>query len=159
MELLKKNINRKIILIDNDGNSYGELSTAQAFQKADEAGLDVVVVNDKNNKMVCKLLDWGKVKFDQQKRDSKQRQNSKRKHKAITIKGNISDHDLERKARDVNKFHDSGYDVTVTLITYRNAVNRTEAMSRIMDMLPISSNTSIESVSSNKRIIKIRGKK
>ena len=159
MELLKRNINRNIILIGNDGNSYGELSASQAFQKADEAGLDVVIVSDKGGKTVCKMLDWGKVKFDQQKREQKQRQSTKRKRKAVTIKGNISDHDLMRKIKDVNKFHDAGYDVTVTLITYRNAVNRAEAMARIMELLPISADTSVESVSVSKRIIKIRGKR
>lgn len=157
MELLRRNekIN-KVFLIDQNNKAHGEVSVAQAFNIADSAGLDVVQVDyNKDDVMVCKVLDWGKIKYSQSKRKTQHQ----KKTKEVTIKGNIGENDLKRKVGDVHKFYNVGMDVVVTIIAHRYAANKLEIMERITALLPVGSDTSIQSVSASKRIIKIRGRK
>lgn len=155
MELIKKNSRTgSVILIDGDNNSRGEITLTEAFNIADDYALDVVQVDYKDDVMVCKLLDWGKIRYNKQKK----KQQTKRKRKEVTIKGNIAPHDLERKIKDVNRFIGSGNDVSVTIVIHRYSTSKQELIDDIISMLPIAKDTTIESVNLGKRLVKFRGK-
>ena len=159
MKLYQKNIRTRadevfIILIAETGENIGKMPLTTAFSHLENTGLDLVEVGVQDNLPVCRLMDYGKVKFNQQK--NKKSQKPKRK-KEITIRGNIGIKDLERKAIDVHKFVNAGHDVVVTIITARNRVDKRENIENIMSYLPITTTTSVESVNPGKRIIKIKG--
>lgn len=159
MKLFNKNKNIPadkvfVILISETGANIGKTTLTTAFSYQEDTGLDLVEVGQQDGMSVCRLMDYGKVKFTQQK--TKKAQKPKRK-KEVTIRGNIGIKDLERKAIDVHKFVNSGHEVVVTIITARNRVDKKENIENIMSYLPISATTSVQSVNPGKRILKIKG--
>ena len=106
----------EIRLIDQDGENAGVVSPAVAIQMAEEVGLDLVEISPGANPPVCKIMDFGKFKYEQQKKAAE----AKKKQKIIEIKEvkfrpNIDTHDYEVKMRSVNKFLGEGDKVKVTL--------------------------------------------
>jgi len=106
----------EIRLIDQDGENVGVVSPAAAIQMAEEVGLDLVEISPGANPPVCKIMDFGKFKYEQQKKAAE----AKKKQKIIEIKEvkfrpNIDTHDYEVKMRSVSKFLGEGDKVKVTL--------------------------------------------
>jgi len=104
----------EVRVVAEDGSNLGVLSTEQALRRAQEAGLDLVEVNPKGSPPVCKILDFGKYKYEEKK---KQRE-AKRKQtivevKEIKLRPKTDDHDLEVKVRASRKFLESGNKVKV----------------------------------------------
>ena len=104
----------KVLVIDYDGSKMGEISTRDALMHAREQGLDLVLVSPNANPQVCKIMDYGKFKFDSQKKEK----DSKRAQKIIETKQvklsmKISDSDMEYRAKQVLKFAERGYKVKV----------------------------------------------
>lgn len=92
-------------LIDENGDQAGVLSTEEALTRAQAAGLDLVEVAPNANPPVCKILDYGKYKFQQQKKASE----AKKKQvvttiKEITLRPRTEENDLQIKLRNVRKF-------------------------------------------------------
>jgi translation initiation factor IF-3 len=106
----------EIRLIGADGENVGVVSPARARQMAEDAGLDLVEISPNANPPVCKIMDFGKFKYEQQKRESE----AKKKQKTIEVKEvkfrpNTDTHDYEVKMRNVYKFLENGDKVKVTL--------------------------------------------
>ena len=106
----------EIRLIDQDGGNAGVVSPATAMEMAEEVGLDLVEISPGANPPVCKIMDFGKYKYEQQKKAAE----AKKKQKIIEIKEvkfrpNIDTHDYDVKMRSVNKFLGDGDKVKVTL--------------------------------------------
>jgi translation initiation factor IF-3 len=106
----------EIRLIDQDGENAGVVSPATAIEMAEEVGLDLVEISPGANPPVCKIMDFGKFKYEQQKKAAE----AKKKQKIIEIKEvkfrpNIDTHDYEVKMRSVSKFLGEGDKVKVTL--------------------------------------------
>jgi translation initiation factor IF-3 len=59
---------KEILLIDENGDQLGKISVDRAFELAKEAGLDVVVVAEKADPPVCRILDYGKLRYDQKRK-------------------------------------------------------------------------------------------
>ncbi len=107
---------REVRLIDNNGNQRGIIPTSEALKLAKEAGLDLVEVAPKANPPVCKLLDYGKYKFEQEKRDKESKKKQKQiKLKEIRMQPKIDNHDLDFKSKHIKKFLDEGNKVKVTV--------------------------------------------
>lgn len=107
---------KEIRLIDNDGAQLGVVSTKDAQKLALEKKLDLVMIAPTANPPVCKILDYGKYRFELQKKEKE----AKKKQKIMTVKEirlspNIESHDLNVKANNANKFLKNGDKVKVTL--------------------------------------------
>jgi translation initiation factor IF-3 len=107
---------REVRLIDDDGSQKGILPILDAIKMAKDAGLDLVEVAPTANPPVCKILNYGKFKFEQEKkvRDSKKKQKLQ-KMKEIRMQPKIDDHDLDFKSKHVKTFLDEGNKVKVTV--------------------------------------------
>ena len=102
--------------IDSEGEQLGILSLDEALRKADEAGLDLVELQPNAVPPVCKILDYGKYKYQSQKRASEARKKQKIiEVKEIKLRPNIDSHDYDVKMRAVRKFLEAGDKVKITL--------------------------------------------
>ena len=102
--------------IDPNGEQLGVLDTREAISKAEEFGLDLVEVQPNVEPPVCKILDYGKYKYEAQKRANEARKKQKIiEVKEIKLRPNIDEHDYQVKMRNVVKFLSGGDKVKVTL--------------------------------------------
>ncbi len=106
----------QVRLIDQDGEMQGVLSAREAMQRAFAVGLDLVEISPNADPPVCKILDFGKFKYEQQKKKNE----AKKKQKVIEIKEikvrpNIDENDYQVKMRAMKSFIDEGDKVKVTL--------------------------------------------
>ncbi|MFN3972322.1 MAG: translation initiation factor IF-3 [Gemmobacter sp.] len=105
-----------IRLIGAEGENVGVVSPARALAMAEEAGLDLVEISPTAVPPVCKIMDYGKFKYEQQKREAEAR---KKQHiieiKEIKFRPGTDTHDYEVKMRSVMKFLGEGDKVKVTL--------------------------------------------
>ena len=106
----------EVRLISADGRQAGVVSTDQAMELARENGLDLVEVSPMARPPVCKILDYGKYKFEQEKRIKESKRKQKLgKLKEIRMQPKIETHDLQFKARQVRQFLEEGNKVKVTI--------------------------------------------
>ena len=102
--------------IDPDGEQLGVIDTYDAIRKAEDFGLDLVEVQPNSDPPVCKILDYGKFKYEAQKRANEARKKQKIiEVKEIKLRPNIDEHDYQVKMRNVQKFLNAGDKVKVTL--------------------------------------------
>ena len=102
--------------IDPEGEQLGVLDTFDAIRKAEDFGLDLVEVQPNADPPVCKILDYGKFKYEAQKRANEARKKQKIiEIKEIKLRPNIDEHDYQVKMRNVQKFLNAGDKVKVTL--------------------------------------------
>ncbi len=102
--------------IDPEGEQLGVLDTREAILKAEDFGLDLVEVQPNVDPPVCKILDYGKYKYEAQKRANEARKKQKIiEVKEIKLRPNIDEHDYQVKMRNVVKFLNGGDKVKVTL--------------------------------------------
>lgn len=107
---------REVRLIDDEGEQKGIISLDDAIQMANDAGLDLVEVAPNANPPVCKILDYGKYKFEQEKKLKESRKKQKLvKMKEIRMQPKIEKHDLAFKAKHVKQFLNEGNKVKVTI--------------------------------------------
>jgi translation initiation factor IF-3 len=107
----------EVRVIDAEGNQLGVMETRQALALARDAGLDLVEVAPTAQPPVCRILDHGKFKYDQ----AKKQKDAKKKAHTVDIKGirmryGTEAHDLEYRVKDARKFLEEGNKVQVTLI-------------------------------------------
>ncbi len=105
-----------IRLIDADGEQVGVVSVAEGIDLADEAGLDLVEISPNASPPVCKILDYGKYKYEAQKKANEARKKQKTIDvKEIKMRPGIDEHDYQVKMRSVRKFLDNGDKVKMTI--------------------------------------------
>ncbi len=106
----------EIRLIGADGENFGVVSPSEAMTHADEAGLDLVEISPNASPPVCKIMDFGKFKYEQQKKESEARKNQKVIDvKEIKFRPNTDTHDYDVKMRSVQRFLEDGDKVKITL--------------------------------------------
>ena len=106
----------RVLLIDQNGEKQGVMPTSSALEAAEEAGLDLVEIVPNADPPVCKILDYGKFKFQEQKKKNEARKRQKVVEiKEIKLRPNIDTHDYEVKARSMHRFFEEGDKVKVTL--------------------------------------------
>lgn len=104
-------------VIDEEGNQLGVLNVKDAVLKAEEAGLDLVEVAPNANPPVCKIIDFGKFRYDQTKREKESKKSQVQiKVKEVKLKPNIDEHDLMTKVRHAKEFLQKGNKVKLTLM-------------------------------------------
>ena len=107
---------KEVRLIANDGEQLGVMSAREAQKLADEAELDLIKISPKAKPPVCKIMDYGKFRYEQQKREKEAK---KKQHivevKEIRLSPNVEINDLKTKANNARKFIEKGDKVKVTL--------------------------------------------
>ncbi|MEW5963127.1 MAG: translation initiation factor IF-3 [Pseudomonadota bacterium] len=107
---------REVRLIDENGQNVGVVSRFDAMERATQAGLDLVEVSPDAEPPVCKILDYGKFKYQEQKKAAEARKNQKIVEiKEIKMRPSIDDHDYDVKMRAIRRFFEEGDKVKVTL--------------------------------------------
>jgi translation initiation factor IF-3 len=107
---------RQVRLINADGDNVGVVETLEALRQAIEAGLDLVEVSPDADPPVAKILDYGKFKFQEQKKQAEARKKQKIVEiKEIKMRPSIDDHDYDVKMRSIKRFFEEGDKVKVTL--------------------------------------------
>jgi translation initiation factor IF-3 len=108
---------REVRLIDEAGEQVGIIATRDALEMARERGLDLVEVAPNAVPPVCRLMDYGKFRYEQSRKERESRRNQ---HvielKEVRIRPKIDDHDLETKGRQAAKFLDAGDKVKLTVL-------------------------------------------
>ena len=107
---------RQVQLIDHEGTNHGTVPIDRALAIAIEAGLDLVEISPNNDPPVTKILDYGRFKYQSQKKAAEARKKQKTVEiKEIKMRPNIDVHDYEVKMRSVRRFFEEGDKVKVTL--------------------------------------------
>jgi translation initiation factor IF-3 len=107
---------REVQLIDQAGHNHGTVDIQTALARATEAGLDLVEISPNTSPPVCKILDYGKYKYQAQKKAAEARKKQKVVEvKEIKFRPMIDDHDYEVKMRSIRRFFEEGDKVKVTL--------------------------------------------
>lgn len=106
----------EVQLIDAEGENVGVTPTASAREMAAEAGLDLVLISPNAKPPVAKILDLGKLKYEQQKKANAARKKQKTVEvKEVKMRPNIDTHDYDVKMKSVHRFFEAGDKVKVTL--------------------------------------------
>jgi translation initiation factor IF-3 len=106
----------QVRLVGPDGEMIGIVSTREAMARAEDTGFDLVEISPNADPPVCKLLDFGKFKYEQQKKKNEARKKQKIiEVKEIKLRPNIDDHDYDVKMRAATGFLDEGDKVKVTM--------------------------------------------
>jgi translation initiation factor IF-3 len=106
----------EVRLIDESGDNVGVVSVRDAMQMAADAGLDLVEISPHASPPVAKILDYGKYKYEAQKKANEARKKQKTIDvKEIKMRPNIDDHDYQVKMRSIQRFIDEGDKVKVTM--------------------------------------------
>lgn len=125
---------REVRLIDDKGNQLGIVPTPEAVKQAQEAGLDLVEVAPNANPPVCKILDYGKYKFDQEKKNREAKKKQKQvKLKEIRMQPKIEEHDINFKTKHIQEFLDEGNKVKVTVRFRGRELAHTELGKDVLD--------------------------
>ncbi|MFB4165848.1 translation initiation factor IF-3 [Alteribacillus sp. JSM 102045] len=100
---------REVRLIDANGDQLGVKSKSEALDLAEKANLDLVLVAPNAKPPVCRIMDYGKYRFEQQKKDKEARKKQKVINvKEVRLSPNIEEHDFNTKLRNARKFLNKG---------------------------------------------------
>lgn len=126
---------KEIRVIGADGEQLGVLPTKEALRMAEEKELDLVAISPSANPPVCKIMDFGKFIYEQQKKDKE----AKKKQKVITIKeirlsATIEEHDIEIKANNAKKFLADGDKVKITVRFRGREIENSHVGRKILDL-------------------------
>lgn len=155
---------REVQVIDETGKKLGILSLNDAIEKAEEKDLDLVLVAPNAKPVVCKIMNYGKYKFEQSKKEKESRKNQKAVEiKEIRVTPNIGAHDFEFKAKNARNFLESGNKVKFTLRFRGRELNNVKAgediLNRFIDNLSDISNPEKKPLLEGKTMYVILGKK
>ena len=119
---------KEVQLIGENGEKLGVLSLNDALDKAEEKKLDLVLVAPNGNPPVCKIMNYGKYKFEQAKKEKE----AKKKQKVLEVKEirvtpNIEEHDFGFKSKNARKFLEDGNKVKITVRFRGREVNNSKA--------------------------------
>ena len=107
---------REVQLIDAEGQNRGVIDIVEALRLSEEDGLDLVEIVPNANPPVCKILDYGKFRFNEQKKAAEARKKQKIVEiKEIKLRPGIDDHDYETKMKAVRRFFEEGDKVKFVL--------------------------------------------
>lgn len=126
----------EVRLIDSDGAQLGIVTPREAMKLANEKELDLVLVSDKANPPVCRIADYGKFKFEQEKRAREAR---KRQHNAgvkeVKMRYKIDDHDYNVRVRNAQRFLKSGDKVKATVMFRGREIQHSDLAKRLLQRM------------------------
>ena len=125
---------KEVQLIGVNGEKLGIVSTREALEKAGENNLDLVLVAPNSKPVVCKIMNYGKYKFEQAKKEKE----AKKKQKVLEVKEirvtpNIEEHDFSFKAKNAKKFLQDGNKVKITVRFRGREVNNSKAGENVLN--------------------------
>ncbi len=127
---------REVRLIDDEGRQIGIIPTREALEMARERGLDLVEVAPNASPPVCRLMDYGKFRYEQSR---KERESKKHQHvtrlKEVRVEPKIGKADLETKGRQAGKFLDAGDKVKLTVLFRGRSITHPELGRDLLDQL------------------------
>jgi translation initiation factor IF-3 len=127
---------REVRLIDEDGQMVGVMTSAQALSLARERGLDLVEVSPMASPPVCKLMDYGRFKYEQSKKENEARKHQKVSElKEIRLSPRTDDHDLDVKVRKIEEFLGEGDKVKVGVRFRGRELAHPEIGRRLLDKI------------------------
>ena len=119
---------KEVQVIGNEGEKLGTLSLEEALEKADEENLDLVLVSPNVQPPVCKIMNYGKYKFEQAKKEKEAKKKQKvLETKEIRVTPNIEEHDFAFKSKNARKFLEDGNKVKITVRFRGREVNNSKA--------------------------------
>lgn len=123
-------------VIDPDGNQIGIVPTYKALAAANEFGLDLVEVSPNANPPVCKIMDYGRFKYEQdKKRQEAKKKQSTTQVKEIKVRPKTGDHDLQTKMGHIRKFIGNNDKVKVTMIFRGREITLTEPARNLLQRI------------------------
>jgi len=133
---------REVQLIDNTGDNKGVVETQAAIAMAVAAGLDLVEIAPNSNPPVVKILDYGKYKFQAQKKAAEARKKQKVVEiKEIKLRPMIDDHDYDVKMRSMKRFFEEGDKVKITLRFRGREMAHQELGYKLLDRVKVDTST------------------
>ena len=125
---------REVQLIDQEGQNRGVMGFLDALKVAEEAGLDLVEISPNSAPPVCKILDYGKFRFLEQKKQAEARKKQKTVEvKEIKLRPGIDKHDYDVKMRSVHRFFEEGDKVKLTMRFRGREMAHTELGMRLLE--------------------------
>jgi translation initiation factor IF-3 len=142
-------------VVDNRGEQVGVISRYDALRMAEEVGLDLVEVAPGADPPVCKILDFGKYKYEAQKKKSEARKKQKViEIKEIKMRPGIDEHDYQVKLRNMRRFIDEGDKVKVTIRFRGRELVHQDLGLKVLDRV----RDELEDVSKIEQVPKIEGR-
>ena len=125
---------KEVQLIGENGEKLGVIPTKEALEKAMDKNLDLVLVAPNGKPPVCKIMNYGKYKFEQSKKEKE----AKKKQKTLELKElrvtpNIEEHDFEFKAKNARKFLEDGNKVKITVRFRGREVNNAKSGENVLN--------------------------
>ena len=125
---------REIRVIGEDGEQFGILTVSEALALAAEKSLDLVEISPNATPPVCKIMDYGKFKYEKTKKDKENKKKQKNVViKEIRIKPHIDEHDKETKISQIKKFIEKEYKVKISLRLSGREKLHAESAVKILD--------------------------
>jgi len=126
----------EVRVIAADGSMLGVLNTYEAKKLAREQELDLVEVNPKANPPVCKIVDYGRLKYEEKKKASEARRRQTRVElKEVKLRPKTDDHDVEFKTKHIRRFLEEGNKVKITVRFRGREITHPETAQRQIDLI------------------------
>lgn len=127
---------REVRVIDENGQQLGIMATRDAVRIAEEHHLDLVEISPQARPPVCKILDYGKYRYEQQKREKEARKKQKVfEIKEVKLRPGIEDHDFDVKFKNAVRFLADGNKVKVTIMFRGREMSRPELGEVLLDKM------------------------
>lgn len=127
---------REVLLIDDEGNNLGAIATSEALKMAKDKDLDLVVISPNQDPPVAKILDYGKYKFQAEK---KAREAKKKQHvvslKELKLRYKIDQHDYFVRIKSIKKFIEAGNKVKVVIMLRGREVQHAHLAMGLMERI------------------------
>ena len=127
---------REVFLIDENGEQKGVMNTYDAFRLAEEAGLDLVEVSPMANPPVCKILDFGKYRYEMEKKQKEAKKNQAvTKLKEVRMQSKIAYNDINTKSKAISEFLGEGNKVKVSIRFKGRTMTHPELGKEVLDTI------------------------
>ena len=127
---------REVFLIDENGEQKGVINTYDAYRMAEEAGLDLVEVSPMANPPVCKILDFGKYRYEMEKKQKEAKKNQAvTKLKEVRMQSKIADNDVSTKSKAISEFLSEGNKVKVSIRFKGRTMTHPELGKEVLDTI------------------------
>ncbi len=126
----------RVRVIDSDGSQLGILTLMDAITRAEQVGLDLVEISPSADPPVCKIIDFGKYRYQQTKKEKESKKSQHQvKVKEVKVKPNTDDHDLATKLRHAREFITKGNKVKITCVFRGREMAHTEFGEKVVKKL------------------------
>ncbi|MGI5891740.1 MAG: translation initiation factor IF-3 [Bacillota bacterium] len=145
----------EVRLVSANGEEQIIISTKEALSRAMDKGLDLVEISPNAKPPVCRIMDYGKYRFDQAKREKEARKNQKViQVKEVKLRPNIEEHDFDTKAKNAEKFLAMGDKVKLTIMFRGREITHPELGKMLCDKMAVR----LEPIANMEKPAKVEGK-